>query len=278
MAEGWYLSGFADEISPDLEQQVEVLAQLGIHHVDFRGAEGRGVLEFSPEEWERIRRRFADGGIAVAAVGSPVGKVPISTPFSEEWQRFERALSAARHLGTRRVRIFSFYMQPGEVERYREEVAGRLQRMAARAAEEGVVLLHENERGIYGQTPEACVTLLEDVRSPFLRQVYDAANFLVCGISPYPEAFRALLPYVAYVHVKDARLSTGAIVPAGEGDARYEETFRELWAFGYRGAVSLEPHLAAHGAPGGGPEQFRRAAEALRRVMAAAGIPEVAGE
>ena len=40
----WILSGFADEISPDLGEQLTLLNTLGVRHVEFRSAWGTEVL------------------------------------------------------------------------------------------------------------------------------------------------------------------------------------------------------------------------------------------
>src|SRR5664279_4532558 len=41
----WILSGFADEIDPDLQTQCDVMTQLGISYVEFRSAWDINVLE-----------------------------------------------------------------------------------------------------------------------------------------------------------------------------------------------------------------------------------------
>ena len=50
-------------------------------------------------------------------------------------------------------------------------------------------------------------------------------------------------PFIEYIHVKDARISDGTIVPAGEGNGQIREILKSLKNHNYRGYVSLEPHL-----------------------------------
>ena len=40
------LSAFADEISPDLEEQIRVCRQNGVTHFELRGVAGKNVLDF----------------------------------------------------------------------------------------------------------------------------------------------------------------------------------------------------------------------------------------
>ena len=53
-----------------------------------------------------------------------------------------------------------------------------------------------------------------------------------------------LKPYIEYVHVKDARMADGEVVPSGTGDGQLAAIFDKLDQSGYKGYLSLEPHLA----------------------------------
>ncbi|MGH2409722.1 MAG: sugar phosphate isomerase/epimerase family protein, partial [Chloroflexota bacterium] len=148
------LSAFADEIAGDLEEQLDALAEDGIAHLDLRAVWGTPVLQLTDEQIERTRRLLDARGIRVAAIGSPIGKTPIDAPFHEEIDRFERAVSLARELGARYIRVFSFY-PPAAVAGsfdwadYRDEVIGRLRELTARARAADLILTHENEKEIY---------------------------------------------------------------------------------------------------------------------------------
>jgi hypothetical protein len=51
----WTLSGFADEISPDLDEQCRVLTDLGIRYIEFRSAWDTNVLDLDDDQLERVR-------------------------------------------------------------------------------------------------------------------------------------------------------------------------------------------------------------------------------
>ncbi len=149
---------------------------------------------------------------------------------------------------------------------HRGEVMRRMRVMSERAREAGVILLHENEKDIYGDTIARCVDLMRGIAgNDHLRAAFDPANFIQCGQTPFPDAYDALRPWLAYVHVKDA-LPSGRVVAAGEGSARWHAFLERLRADGYDGFLALEPHLAAAGHLGGftGPELFHYATQALR--------------
>jgi sugar phosphate isomerase/epimerase len=137
-----------------------------------------------------------------------------------------------------------------------------------------MVLLHENEKDIYGDTPERVLDLLESVNSPALRAAWDNANFVQVGVKPFSEAYPMLRPYLEYLQVKDAIAATGEVVPAGRGDGELLETLTALRDDGYTGFASLEPHLASAHELGGfsGPTAFGQAARALRSMTDGIGV------
>jgi 3-dehydroshikimate dehydratase len=272
------LSAFADEISPDLPEQIAILKRENIAHIDLRGVWNINVLDLTDEQAISIKELLEGHGIKVAAIGSPIGKVPIDSPFDEHLERFERAIRLAHLFGTPLVRIFSFY-PPTEIasdtidpDSWRDEVVWRLREMTTRARAAGITLIHENEKGIYGDSIARCVDLLQECNDSHFQAVFDPANFIQCGQIPYPDAYEALRPWLRYVHVKDA-LPDGEVVAAGEGAARWPELLQCLRQDGYDGFFSLEPHLASAGTYQGfsGPDLFRYASQALQQMLQSMG-------
>ncbi|WP_300605780.1 sugar phosphate isomerase/epimerase [Trebonia sp.] len=264
------LSAFADEISPDLRTQLSVLAAESIAHLELRSAWSVNVADFTAAQLAAFRAAIDDAGVRVSAIGSPIGKVAISAPFAPELERMRRIAGIAGELGTAIVRVFSFYMPAGEPpERYRAQVVDRMGALARIAEERGLILAHENEKEIYGDLPGRCADLIASVASPALQATFDPANYVQCGVRPFSDAYPMLRPYLVYLQVKDARAATGEVTPAGEGDGQLRETLLALRDSGYAGFMSLEPHLDLAGRHGGfsGPDKFRRAAQALKRLL-----------
>jgi sugar phosphate isomerase/epimerase len=266
----WTLSGFADEIAPDLDQQCRVLNELGISYVEFRSAWGVGVLDLDDGQLDRARRILGRNGLRVSAVGSPVGKIGVHDDFDEHLRRFRRALHVASVLEAPYIRVFSFFLPGGDdPASHRDEVLSRLAGLAADARGHDVILAHENEKRIYGDTPERCRDIVESVGSPQLRLTWDPANFVQCQVRPYSDGYALLRPYLEYVQVKDALWQSGAVVPAGEGDGEIAQTIRALRADQFDGFFSLEPHLAAAGPMGGfsGADLFAAAHRAFTGLL-----------
>ncbi|AJT42507.1 sugar phosphate isomerase/epimerase family protein [Psychromicrobium lacuslunae] len=269
----WKLSGFGDEIDDDPVVQCAVLQALGANHLELRSAWGVNVVDFSAKQLEQLAELLKSRGMAVSAIASPIGKVSVELPVQHELDRLERAIAAAQAFDARYIRIFSFYYQ-GEAELVRDAVMERMAALADRAAQAGVVLLHENEKDIFGDIPARVLDIVQTVNSPALRLAWDAANFVQVGVRPFSEGYALLRPYLEYLQVKDALLSDASVVPAGQGDGEVQRTIEALRDDGYTGFASLEPHLAEAFALGGfsGPAAFGVAARAFAKVLDHAGV------
>ena len=271
----WTLSGFADEISPDLDEQVRVLTELGMSHLELRGAWDTNVADLDDAQVERVAQVLGAAGIAVSSIGSPIGKVAVTEDLDAHVARFRRVAQVAHRLSAPYVRVFSFYpVDPQDPAADRDAVLRGMAALARAAEEESLVLLHENEKGIYGDVPQRCLDLVEAVGSPALRLAWDPANFVQCGVRPFTDGYALLRPHLEYVQIKDAVAATGEVVPAGEGDGEVARTVAALREDGFDGFFSLEPHLAVAGANGGfsGPELFARAHTAFTGIPAEQGI------
>src|SRR5215218_3917519 len=198
----WTLTGFADEISPDLDEQLDTLARESIRSLELRSVWNTNVLDLTDDELDEVRSAVSARGVSVSSIGSPIGKVPITDPFGQHLERFRRALRVASLMHAPYVRVFSFFIPEGrDPGLYREEVLERMGMLADEAGRVGITLLHENEKEIYGDVPARCVELLSGVGSPALRAAWDAANFVQCGVRrPFTEGFDSLRSYVEYVH------------------------------------------------------------------------------
>jgi sugar phosphate isomerase/epimerase len=269
------ISAFADEISKDPLEQVDVLERFGIRHIEFRAIHGTNVLDLSPPQHAEFRSLLDSRGFGLSAIGSPIGKIRITEPFEEHLMRFERALELAEFYRTPRIRVFSFYMPPGEdPASHRAEVIRRMTELARLAADRGVLLLLENEKGIYGDNAARVRDILESVGSPSLVHAFDPANYVEVG-QPIDDAWDTLRPWIKHFHVKDYSSKDHRNVPAGRGDGQIPRLLGEAAAAGYDGFVVLEPHLVVAELSYGftGPERFADAAEALKSILDDQDIP-----
>lgn len=247
MKEKICISGFADEIDPSLDKQLETVTALGMRYISLRSADGKGVADYTPEEVRTsLLPRLQAAGVGVSSLGSPIGKVGINDEagFEAQCVALKRLCETAKILDCRFIRMFSFYMPEGEdPEQYRETVIKKLRRFLEIAAPYDVMLMHENEKDIYGDTGARCKVLFDALGSEGLCAAFDFANFVQCGEDP-EACWELLRPYIKYIHIKDAKYGSGENVVAGTGDGKIAQLLRRaICDEGYTGFLTLEPHL-----------------------------------
>ncbi len=265
------ISAFADEISDDLDVQIQNLKANGVGYIELRGVWGKNVMALSEAEIREIKHRASENGVGFSAIGSPLGKFPVDGDFSLQMEGLKKALQYAQILEAPYIRMFSF--SPPEDQdpaAYRTQILDWLNQMIVEAEKTPVVLAHENEKGIYGDTGERCLDLYTSLRSSAFTGIFDFANFVQVGQHPYADCWLKLRPYISYFHIKDAMLDTGRVVPAGQGDGDVATILTEAFTNGFNNFLTLEPHLSVAEANYGRttPELFHTAADALKKILA----------
>ncbi len=276
------ISAFGDEIAPDLDEQLSALRKMDVGYLDLRGAWGTNVLHMSDEDLARVVKTCADHGVQVACIGSPIGKSPIMEPIDLEMKNLQRIFKVGESVGCRRIRMFSFYPPDTSTnvgyDEYVDLSIERLGKLTEMASQEGFILLLENEKGIVTDTLDRCESVVKAIEDPHLRFLWDSANFVQVGEEKVVErGWPKLGDTIGYVHIKDAVLSDGHVVPAGEGDGQLALLLDKLNESGYQGFLALEPHLkiAGHSTGFSGVEGMRVAVTALRNLMDEVGCTEV---
>ena len=242
MAE-FILSAFADEAGAQLTDQLQALKEENISKIELRNVDGKSCADLTVQEADEIRKRLDGAGVTLSALGSPYGKAPIDAPFDAHLESFKRGLEICHHLGTDRIRMFSFFMpKGGDPAVWKDEVFSRLDRMLTLAEKENIHLIHENEKEIYGDVTDRCVELM-DTFGDRMGFVFDPANFIQCGVNP-PDAYEKLHTRITYMHVKDAIMADGAVVAAGHGDGQVAKIISMLnQERSGQVILTVEPHL-----------------------------------
>jgi sugar phosphate isomerase/epimerase len=272
----WTLSGFIDEISDDFNEQCKVAADLGLRYVEVRSAWRINILDLDAGQLESLRRTLSDYGLSVSSVGSPIGKISIDDDFPPHLARMRHAVEVAKTLEAPYIRLFSFFIPKGtDPDSWRDEVLRRMSALAEAAGDSEVILVHENEKDIYGDIPRRCLDIVTSVSSSNLQLAWDPANFVQVGVRPFKEGYAMLRPHIGYVQIKDALLTDGTVVVAGAGDGEVPETVRALRSDGFDGFFSLEPHLGEYTAFGAlsGPELFTKSLQAFTDILNSEGVP-----
>ena len=226
------LCAFSDEYNNDLDKQIEGLKRCNISLMEIRNVNGKNIADIDVETAKAYKEKLDENGISVWSIGSPIGKVDIKDDFDEYLKKVHHVCNLANIFGTKRVRMFSFF----NAFEMRDLVMERLHKMVEVANMYGVVLCHENEKEIYGDTIDRVLEIREEVKG--LNFVYDPANFVQCKQNCL-EALDKLYLFTDYFHIKDVD-STEQLVPSGYGEGRLRELIERI----DRDTVfTIEPHL-----------------------------------
>lgn len=237
------ITGFADEISQNLTAQIDGLKYLGMSYVEMRGVDGSNIIYHTNEKVKEIKKVLDDNGIRVSALGSPLGKIGILDDFDKHFEEFKRAVEIGHMLECENIRVFSFYLPYGRnPKEFEGAVFERIGRFINYAKANDVVLLHENDKGVFGEKVEECKNLLDVFYGNNFKAIFDFANFVQCHEDSL-KAYKILKRYINYFHVKDAKVIDGSIVPAGCGDGNVVFIVKDMLDNNYDGFFSIEPHL-----------------------------------
>jgi len=242
----YMISGFADEACRDFEAQLQTVKSLGMHYLCIRALDGRSIVDFTADEARSYIKPMLDKyGLQVSSLGSPIGKIPVDdeVAFENQCVQLEELCKIAQVLETDYIRMFSFYIPEGQAaEPYFDAVIAKMRRFEEICRNYNVVPMHENEKGIYGDTGKRCREIYDAMRGTSLVAVYDFANYVQCDEDPVA-CYELVKDYIAYVHVKDAVFSDHHNVLCATGDGQIPKILTDLEARGYDGFLTMEPHL-----------------------------------
>ena len=217
----------ADEAADDIAGQVAAQRALGWPAIELRLLDGRQVCSaaVTDDAFARAMDKIESAGLRVSSFGSAIGNWsrPITGDFATDLADLRVLIPRLRRAGTRLVRTMG-WMQAGADDReWRDEGLRRYREMAKLAADGDIVLLFENCEGWAGATPENARAFLEELNHPHVRYLFDIGNTASYGQDTLA-FYRAVRPFIGYVHVKDCRRAPGggksdAFTYPGQGDA-----------------------------------------------------------
>tara|TARA_B100000927_G_scaffold138475_1_gene111714 strand:+ start:492 stop:1373 length:882 start_codon:yes stop_codon:yes gene_type:complete len=249
-----YLTGFADEVSSNIEDQIRVTKELGWNAIEARSIGKSNIHDISDADFENVCKVLLDNRIHINCFGSTIANwsKKISDPFEISLQEVERTISRMQHLNVKLVRIMSYARCPGS-EQYAEERFRRLKVICDKFLDAEITPLHENCMNYGGMSWMHTVELIKNI--PGLKLVFDTGNPVISKDYSKTEErkqdslefFKKIHEHVEHIHIKDAFLDRDkeCFVFPGEGDAKIVDILKELKHMNYNGGISIEPHMAS---------------------------------
>ncbi len=286
-------AAIGDEAGPDLDSQLAAVGRLGWDLIELRDVDGQALADLPPAAFDRLVDRLAAAGLGTVCVDSRIANWarPVTGPLDLDLAELDVLAERCAALGTRYVRVMSYPNDGLAEEDWGREAVRRLRLLTARAERAGLVLLHENCSGWAGRDADRVLRLLAAVDSPALGLVFDTGNGVEYGYDAYEllaELVEAVPDRIRHVQVKDAAGTADRpdYCYPGEGRCRVAECLRLLLDRGYRGVLSIEPHMlvrphdrdAAPSAPAGpAADGVGTVVEYGRRLAALVAGPRVRG-
>lgn len=246
-----FFSGISDEAGQSIDKQIAAHLELGWQYVELRAVDNVNFTQLPHDKFEDVYGKLSEAGLRISCFASAIANWarPITSDFQLDVNDLKQAIPRMHQCGTPFIRVMSYPNDPknpiGENE-WRAETFRRMKELARIAEDGGIILAHENCSGWGGLSAENSNILLGEVNSPALKVVYDTGNPVTYGQDAWAY-YQAVYDSIVYVHIKDARKVNGEDVYTycGEGDGRVRETIADLFARGYDGGFSIEPHLGA---------------------------------
>lgn len=263
-----YYSGFADEASGSIDGQIRATKELGWSHIESRGVDGSNLAYLDDNAFDLMREKLSVSGVSIDCYGSAVANWAKDPRKPEDYEKsldeLRKALPRMDRLGIRQIRAMSFVIvrdalpDSAEIE---AQVFPKVKEMVRICADHGVTWLQENCQNYGGLSWKHSLRLAEAVDHPSFRLVFDTGNPVGTPDWSKPEPrprqrswefFDKVRSLVDRVHIKDAvfRKETGGTFPEldhrfpGDGDGDVERIIRDLVRTGFKGALSIEPHMA----------------------------------
>jgi L-ribulose-5-phosphate 3-epimerase len=255
------IAAITDEFSPDLATALEPMAAIGMTGAELRVVFGKNIMNLSPEELDRAQELVAAKGMEVISIASPLLKCVLpgggdvdsrfqhdifasKHTFEDQPRLTEHAFLVAKKMGAGIIRVFS-YWRTVDPERCFDGIVTALSNLAEAAAKEDLIIGLENEHACNIGTAAETARILDVVKHPNLKLVWDPANALVGGEDPFPYGY-GLLPKnrIVHVHAKDCHMEGHTPVwgPLGTRMVDWKGQIAALLADGYQGYLSLETH------------------------------------
>jgi L-ribulose-5-phosphate 3-epimerase len=256
------IAAITDEFSPDLATALNAMSAIGMTGAELRVVGGKNIMDLTGDELKQAKDLLDSKGFEVISIASPLLKCVLPEfpdvdtrfqqdvfaskhTFDDQPRLAEHAFELAKFFNAKIIRVFS-YWRIIEPERSFDAVARALDWLARDAAQENVIIGLENEHACNVGTALEAGRAIRAVCIPNLQLVWDPANALVAGETPYPQGYE-MLPRdrIAHVHAKDCHLTEPhkpVWGPLGTRAVDWKGQIAALLNDGYSGWLSLETH------------------------------------
>ena len=247
-------TGFADEASNDLDDQIRATKELEWHHISLRTIGAQNIHELDQEKFEDVVRALEASKIVVSEFGTLIGNwsKSIYSSWKETEEEIKRCIPRMHRLGVDYARVMSYAQETWGEDQRRKERYKRTKEIVRLFKEEGLTALHENCMNYGGFSASHTLELLNE--APDLKLVFDTGNPIFqkdrSKTPPYPwqstwEFYEQVKEAVVHFHIKDAVMEEDEVSYRypGEGVGDVKRIIEDLINENYEGYLAIEPHM-----------------------------------
>lgn len=207
-------------------------------------------------ERTEVRQQLTDQALDLPCLMDNLTLVVPEKQHSANLERFKLLTELAHDLGGDTPPVIETVLggKPEQWGALREKMAKALMDWAKVAAAAKVVIAIKPHAFGALHRPEDCAWLLQQVRSPWIKAVFDYSHYERQGLA-LKDCVKALVSETVFVHIKDNVTVEGKTEFAlpGDGGTDYAAYLRLLRESGYRGPVVVEVSAQVSNKPGYNP-------------------------
>ncbi len=226
------------------EEFLPILSAMGFDAVELCLIPGWGCQpqELSAGARRQLAKVLRDEGLGLASLLEHIDLGTDEAKQKDARQQLRRAAELGQDLSPDCPPVVETTMGGGDWEKDRTRLRDNLGGWADVAEATQTVIAVKPHRSHVVDRPEQAVWLLKQVASPWIKVVYDYSHYAFRDL-PLNETLDMLLPYAAFVHVKDVVMNGDRAefrLPGENGQIDFVSIFRRLKKANYRGAVCCE--------------------------------------
>lgn len=263
-----YYTGLADESGDGINEQIRATKELGWHCIEARSINRINIHDLSDADFDFVAGTLDDNGISINCFGSTVANWSCDPRSEEDFlkslEMLKRALIRMKRLNCRMIRGMSFTRLRDDslyTKELENNIFDKINHLVRVCEEAGVEYMHENCANYGGMSSEHTLRLLDNVKSPHFKLLFDTGNPLNSvdyrsgeqnHMQNSWQFYNEVKDFVAYVHIKDGRFverqpdqifNKSEWTFPGEGEGCVKEIISDLLKRGYDGGLSIEPHM-----------------------------------
>jgi inosose dehydratase len=190
-----------------------------------------------------LRAVLGETGLAVPALLESLSITGVAAKRASNLERLKLAVDLGNELIPSTPPVIDTVIggKTADWEKLKGTMADELHAWARVAEDSKTTICFKPHAAQAVNSPERAIWLLKEVGSPRIRIVYDYSHFYLEGF-PLASSLKQLLPYTAFISVKDAAGTPAKaeyLLP-GDGKTDYLEYFRLLKELRYSGFVGVE--------------------------------------